>query len=64
MFSLRERGTKALEEANTKRRLGDLSEQQLHEVCGRLQRLKPNIAPTWVPEQITVLVNAWNSCHA
>src|SRR5262249_52909992 len=33
-----------------------------HEVCGRLQRLKPHIAPAWVPEQITVLVDAWNRC--
>jgi hypothetical protein len=63
MFSLRERGTKALEEANTKRRLSELSEEQLHEVCGRLQRLKPHIAPAWPPEQITILVDAWNSCH-
>src|SRR5262245_24221318 len=64
MYSVRERGTKALEEANTKRRLGDLSEKQLHEVCGRLQRLKPHIAPAWMPEQITVLVDAWNKNHA
>jgi hypothetical protein len=64
MFSLRERGVKALEEAPTKRRLSELSEEQLHEVCGRLQRLKPHIALAWPPEQITVLVDAWNNCHA
>ena len=63
MFSLRERGTETLEEAASKRRLSDVSEEQLHEVCGRLQRLKPHIAPAWPPEQITVLVDAWNSCH-
>jgi hypothetical protein len=63
MFSLRSRGTKALEEAATKRRISELAEQQLHEVCGRLQRLKPHIAPAWPPEQITILVDAWNSCH-
>ena len=61
MFSLRERGTKALEEPATKRRLSELSDQQLHEICGRLQRL--NIAPAWAPEQITILVDAWNNCH-
>src|SRR5262245_7017690 len=64
MFSLRSRGTGALKEGPTKRRLGDLNEQQLHEVCGRLQRLKPHIAPAWAPEQITALVDAWNRCHA
>jgi hypothetical protein len=64
MFSLRERGAKALEEADTKRRLFELREEQLHEVCGRLQRLKPHIAPAWPPEQIIILVDAWNSCHA
>jgi hypothetical protein len=63
MFSLRERSTKALEEADTKRRLGELAEPQLHEVCARLQRLKPHIAPAWPPEQITVLIDAWDSCH-
>jgi hypothetical protein len=63
MFSLRSRGTKALEEAATKRRISELAEQQLHEVCGRLQRLKRHIAPAWPPEQITILVDAWNSCH-
>jgi hypothetical protein len=62
MYSLRE-GVKALEETSTKRRLSELSERQLHEVCGRLQRLKPHIAPAWVPEQITALVDAWNNCH-
>lgn len=63
MFSLRERGTRALDEAPTKRRLSELSEEQLHQVCGRLQRLKPHIAPAWPPEQITVLVDAWSSSH-
>ena len=64
MYSLRERGTKALEETPTKRRLGDLSEHQLHEVCGRLQRLKPHIAPAWASNDIAVLVDIWNGCHA
>jgi len=63
VFSLRERGTKALAEAPTKRRLSELSEQQLHQVCGRMQRLKPHIAPAWSAEQITVLVDEWNGCH-
>jgi len=61
MYSLRERGTKALDEAPTKRRLSELSEQQLHEICGRLQRLKAAIARAWAPEEITILVEKWNN---
>src|SRR5262249_42751000 len=38
MFSLRERGTKALEEPATKRRLSERSDQQVIEVGNRLQR--------------------------
>jgi hypothetical protein len=63
MLGLRERGTKALTEPPVQRRLSDLSEQHLHEVCGRLQRLKPEIARAWEPEEITVLLDAWNVCH-
>jgi hypothetical protein len=61
---LRERGTSALIEPKVIRRLSELSEQQLHEVCERLQRLEPHIAPAWKPEQVTILVDAWNLCHA
>jgi hypothetical protein len=64
MYSLRTRGVKALEESSTRRRLSDLREQQLHEVCGRLQRLKPEIARAWTSDEITILVDRWNGCHA
>jgi len=40
MYSLRERGTKALEEASTRRRLSELSDQQVIEVGDRLQTLR------------------------
>lgn len=63
MFSLRSRGTSALEESSTKRRLSELSEQQLHEICGRLQRLKPTIARAWTSDEIIVLVDTWNKHH-
>jgi len=39
--SLREGGTKALKEPQTRRRLGELSEQQLYEVIARLIKLRP-----------------------
>jgi hypothetical protein len=43
MYSLRERGTKALAEPDTKRRLSQLSNAQTIEVGKRLQRLRSNI---------------------
>jgi hypothetical protein len=58
MYSLRERGTKALEEAATKRRLSDLSDQQVIEVGNRLQRLKPEIARKWTKEEVEILLQA------
>jgi hypothetical protein len=64
MMGLRERGTGALLEPKVARRVSELSEQQLHEVCGRLQRLKPQIARAWTAEEITTLLDAWNTCHA
>jgi hypothetical protein len=63
MYSLRSRGTKALEELATKRRLPELGEQQLHEICGRLQRLKPTIARAWTSDEIIVLVDTWSKHH-
>jgi len=42
-YSLRERGTSALAELDTKRRLSQCSDEQVIEVGGRLQNLKPHI---------------------
>jgi hypothetical protein len=52
MLGLRERGTKALAEQDVKRRLSELSDQQVVEVGNRLQRLKPEIARAWNAEEI------------
>jgi len=60
MFSLRERGTGALEEAATKRRLSLLNETQLRAVCHRVQNFKPEIAPAWTPEEIEALSIIWS----
>src|SRR5262249_57252345 len=57
MFSLR-LGIKALDESDTQRRISELSEEQLHEVGGRLQRLKPEIARAWTAEEIERLAAA------
>ena len=58
MFGLRD-GGKALSVPAVKRRLSELSEQQLHEVCGRLQK----ITRAWTPDEIATLVDKWNGCH-
>jgi hypothetical protein len=58
MFSLRERGTKALEESATKRRLSQLSERQVIEIGDRLQKLKPEIARAWSIEEVKLLLQA------
>ena len=61
VFGLRERGTAALREAKVRRRIGELSEQQLHEVCGRLQKLNPEMP--WSADKVERLVEAWAACH-
>jgi hypothetical protein len=60
MYSLRERGTKALTERDTQRRIGELSEEQLHAAGARLQRL----ARAWSAEEIERLAAAWMAHHA
>ena len=56
MYSLRERGTKALEEPATRRRLSELSEEQVIEVGDRLLRLKPGIARPWTATEVEQLM--------
>jgi hypothetical protein len=63
MLGLRARGIAALKEAPVRRRLSELSEQQLHEVCARLQRLKPEIAKAWSGDEVRLLIKAWAACH-
>jgi hypothetical protein len=58
MFSLGERGTKALEGSATKLRLSKLSDQQVIEVGDRLQKLKPEIARAWSIEDVKLLLRA------
>jgi hypothetical protein len=58
MFAMRS-GAKALGESSNLRRLKDLSEAQLHEVCARLQKFKANIARAWTQAEIEGLVTIW-----
>jgi hypothetical protein len=55
MFSLRERGTAVLSESDGRRRLSELTAEQMLEVAARLQKIKPGIAPPWTAEQVDAL---------
>ena len=63
MLALRERGTAAQTEPNVERRLGASSESQLHEVCARLQKLRPEIARPWPDSDVERLIEAWVTYH-
>jgi hypothetical protein len=59
MWSLRKRGTKALAEPDTQRRLSQLSDEQTIEVGRRLQRLNRHIGRgPWSPGEIRELFRA------
>jgi hypothetical protein len=60
MYSLRERRTGALKEPDTKRRIAQLSEEQLVQVVERLQRLK--IVEPWSGQEIDQLFIARTKC--
>jgi hypothetical protein len=57
-YSLR-RGVGELANADGRRRLSELSEAQLREVCSRLQNFKPGIGKAWAPEEIEALAIVW-----
>jgi len=63
MYSLRERGVRALEEPNTLRRLSELSEAQIKEVCRRIQNFKPEIERPWSPDDVATLIVKWRKLH-
>jgi hypothetical protein len=58
VFSLR-RGVNELAKPDTMRRLSELSEEQLREVCSRLRNFKPEIGKMWTPEEIEALAIVW-----
>jgi hypothetical protein len=61
MYGLRARGTAALEEPAVRRRLSELSKQQLAEVGDRLMRLKPKIARAWSPDEVKALAQTYRT---
>jgi hypothetical protein len=59
VYQLR-RGGAELSNPNARRRLLELSEQQLHEVSTWLQKFMPHIARAWIPAEIEILVELWS----
>jgi hypothetical protein len=64
MLGLREHGIAAVQEPKVRPRLAALSEAQVIEVGDRLQRLKPEIARAWTPDEVGALVNAWEEVRS
>jgi len=62
MYSLR-RGPDALADSSALRRLSELNERKLIDVAARLQKLKSEIAPAWLPDQIKILAAVWRKLH-
>ena len=59
VYSLR-RGINELTSPDAKRRLSELSEDQLRAVCERLRNFKPEIAPAWTPDEVEALTVIWS----
>jgi hypothetical protein len=59
VYTLR-RGINELTSPDAKRRLSELSEDQLRAVCERLRNFKPEIAPAWTPEEVEALTVIWS----
>jgi hypothetical protein len=62
VYQLRKGGAE-LSESNARRRVSELSEQQLHEVSTRLQKFMPHIARAWTPSEVELLVQMWSDLH-
>jgi len=63
VYGLRE-GIEKISEGERMRRLSELSDVQILEVCERLQSFNPDIAPPWTVQQVKSLVGIWRRVHA
>jgi hypothetical protein len=54
-FQLRA-GVSVLKERDARRRLSELSDEQLVEIVARVQRHKPEIAPAWSDDDVSTLM--------
>jgi hypothetical protein len=55
MFQLRG-GVKMLDDPSARRRLSELSDEQLLEVCARVRRFKPEIASVWSDDDVDIMM--------
>ena len=62
VYQLR-RGGIGLDEPGARRRLRELSEQQLHEASTRLQKFTPDVARAWTAAEVESLVELWSQLH-
>jgi hypothetical protein len=62
MYSLRTGGA-ALDCPHARRRLSEIAEAHLHEVCARLQRFQRHITRPWTPLEVEMLVALWIDLH-
>jgi hypothetical protein len=53
------RGAGELADADSRRRLSELNDEQVRIVCRRLQSFRPEIATPWPPEEIEALMIIW-----
>jgi hypothetical protein len=58
MYSLR-RGVGEIDKPDTQRRLTAIDQDQLKEVCRRVQNFNPHIATPWSREEAAALVSNW-----
>lgn len=57
------KGGGVLSEGSARRRLSELSEQQLHQVSARLQKFEPHVVRAWRPAEVALLVELWSHLH-
>jgi hypothetical protein len=58
MFSLRSHGVQALDQTATRRRLPELSDEQVIEVGARLRKLQAEIARPWTADEVSTLMQS------
>jgi len=62
VFGLRD-GIEVLARPDTQRRVSDLDQKQLEDVCVRIQAFHPKIAPAWPTEDVDLLISLWRKRH-
>jgi hypothetical protein len=62
VFGLR-KGVAALTHPDTQRRVSELDQGQLEDVCLRVQAFKPEIAPTWSAGDADLIIALWRKSN-